>query len=369
MSHYYIGLISGTSMDAVDAAIVDFSSPHQPRLVGYHAESIPDLLKQKTRALCVPGDNEINRLGEVDVEWGRLFALSVQKLLQKSGLSSKDIIAIGSHGQTIRHSPKSSHPFTLQIGDPNTIAALTGITTVADVRRMDIACGGHGAPLGPAFHRYLLQETQHDTMFVNIGGIANVTYLPFNKTKNVIGFDTGPGNTLMDAWCRRHLNQHFDENGKWAMQGDIDYELLNRLLEDAYFSHPFPKSTGPEYFHLDWVNSTASPVDTQRTLLELTAQTITNAIMPLTSSDFCEVLLCGGGARNNALLQRIQALLGEKFSVLTTDHYGAPGDWVEAMLLAWLAKMRLEKTPLDLRDITGSGKPVLLGGVFCSVNK
>jgi anhydro-N-acetylmuramic acid kinase len=363
MSYYYIGLISGTSMDAVDAAIVDFNSP-QPKLVAYHAEPIPELLKQKTRLLCVPGENEINRLGEADVEWGQLFALATQTLLQQAGLSSTDIIAIGSHGQTIRHSPTSKHPFTLQIGDPNNIAALTGITTVADFRRMDMACGGHGAPLAPAFHRHLFQQAQQDTLVVNVGGIANITYLPADKTQKVIGFDTGPGNTLMDAWCQLHLKLPFDENGAWAMQGNINQDLLARLLDDPYFSQPSPKSTGPEYFHLNWMNSEISAVDTQRTLLELTAQTLTNAILPLVSSKFSEVLLCGGGARNGALLQRIQSLLGQNFSVLTTDHYGAPADWLEAMLFAWLAKMRLEEKPLDLSNITGSHKSVLLGGIY-----
>ncbi|MES2204332.1 MAG: anhydro-N-acetylmuramic acid kinase, partial [Pseudomonadota bacterium] len=169
MSHYYIGLLSGTSMDGVDAAIVDFDD-HKPKLIAYHAEPIPELLREKTRLLCVPGDNEINRLGAADVEWGRLFATATQKLLKHAGISAKEIIAIGSHGQTIRHKPYDAVPFTLQIGDPNTIAALTQITTVADFRRMDIAFGGQGAPLAPAFHRYLLQHVQHDTMVVNIGG-------------------------------------------------------------------------------------------------------------------------------------------------------------------------------------------------------
>ena len=267
MPNYYIGLLSGTSMDGVDAAIVDFSENKPPKLIASHAEPIPELLREKTRLLCVPGDNEINRLGEADVEWGHLFATATLKLLKLANISAKEIIAIGSHGQTIRHKPTATTPFTLQIGDPNTIAALTQITTVADFRRMDMAFGGQGAPLAPAFHRYLFQKSARDTMVINIGGIANITYLPANFTAKIIGFDTGPGNTLMDAWCRKHINRPYDENGEWAMQGQINDTLLDRLLKDAYFSQQAPKSTGPEYFHLTWLNSSFNAVDTQRTLL------------------------------------------------------------------------------------------------------
>lgn len=364
MSHYYIGLLSGTSMDGVDAAIVDFSKNKPPKLIAYHAEPIPELLREKTRLLCVPGDNEINRLGEADVEWGQLFATATQTLLKLANISAKEIIAIGSHGQTIRHKPTGKTPFTLQIGDPNTIAALTQITTVADFRRMDMALGGQGAPLAPAFHRYLFQNTTCDTMVINIGGIANITYLPMDPAQRIIGFDTGPGNTLMDAWCRLHINRPFDENGQWAMQGHVNETLLSRLLNDPYFSQHPPKSTGPEYFHLTWLNSTISPVDTQRTLLELTAQSIANEVGRLTTTATCNVLLCGGGAHNKTLVTRLQKLLGEKFNISMTDEHNVPSHWLEAMLFAWLAKMRLENQPLDLTSITGSHTPVLLGGVF-----
>lgn len=360
---YYIGLLSGTSMDAIDAAVVDFDSS-KPKLIASHSHSIPETLKIRTRKLYTPGENEIHHLGECDIEWGKLFAQAVLHLLQSTQISKHEIIAIGSHGQTVRHSPKSTHPFTLQIGDPNTIAALTGITTVADFRRMDIAHGGHGAPLAPAFHRHLFQHRQHDTFVVNIGGIANVTYLPADATKKVVGFDTGPGNTLMDAWCRQHLNKAFDDNGAWAMQGKCDAVLLQRLLSDKYFSQQPPKSTGPEYFHLAWVNSNISLQDTQRTLLELTAKTITDSISTLATTKFCEVFLCGGGARNNALIDRIQFFLGPQFFVSTTESRGIASDWLEAMLFAWLAKMRLEHQTLSLNSITGSQKPVLLGGVY-----
>lgn len=363
MSHYYIGLLSGTSMDGVDTAIVDFSE-NRPKLVAYHAEPIPESLREKTRLLCVPGDNEINRLGAADVEWGNLFATATQNLLRHAEIPAQEIIAIGSHGQTIRHKPTDATPFTLQIGDPNVIAALTQITTIADFRRMDMALGGQGAPLAPAFHRSLFQNNHHDTMVINIGGIANITYLPAHLEKKMIGFDTGPGNTLMDAWCRRHQNKSFDENGAWAMKGQVNEALLNRLLSDIYFTQTYPKSTGPEYFHLDWVNSTISPADTQRTLLELTARTVADEIKKLASTSHCEVLLCGGGAHNQALVSRLKLLLGKSFSVKLTDDFGLSSDWLEAMLFAWLAKMRLENKKLSLKNITGSTEPLLLGGIY-----
>ena len=364
MPNYYIGLLSGTSMDGVDAAIVDFSENKPPKLIASHAEPIPELLREKTRLLCVPGDNEINRLGEADVEWGHLFATATLKLLKLANISAKEIIAIGSHGQTIRHKPTATTPFTLQIGDPNTIAALTQITTVADFRRMDMAFGGQGAPLAPAFHRYLFQKSARDTMVINIGGIANITYLPANFTAKIIGFDTGPGNTLMDAWCRKHINRPYDENGEWAMQGQINDTLLDRLLKDAYFSQQAPKSTGPEYFHLTWLNSSFNAVDTQRTLLELTAQSIANEIKKLATTSTCDVLLCGGGAHNTALVTQIKKLLGKKFTVSLTDEHTVPSHWLEAMLFAWLAKLRLEGQALNLKTITGSKEPALLGGIY-----
>lgn len=350
-------------MDAVDAAIVDFRS-HQPKLVAYHTEPIPESLKKKTRLLCVPGENEINRFGEADVKWGQLFAQAVNKLLENSSISAKDIIAIGSHGQTIRHHPTIETPFTLQIGDPNIIAALTSLTTIADFRRMDMALGGQGAPLAPAFHQFLFQNSEHDTFVVNIGGIANITYLPANPKSTIIGFDTGPGNNLMDALCRQHRNQSFDENGQWAATGKIDQALLSRLLSDPYFSTTPPKSTGPEYFHQGWVASTATPVDTQRTLLELTAQTIANSAHALCVTLQSEMLLCGGGAHNVFLVNRIKHLLGEKITVSLTDEKNIPSHWLEAMLFAWLAKSRFENHPLNLKTITGSKQPVLLGGIY-----
>ncbi len=363
MRRYYIGLLSGTSMDAIDAAIVDFDQ-QSPKLIATHTENIPEEIKTATRALYSAGNNEIHRLGELDIIWGTLFAKAAQHVLEIAGVKPEEIKAIGSHGQTIRHSPKSTHPFTLQIGDPNTITALTGITTIADFRRMDIACGGQGAPLAPIFHQHLFHKAQHDTMVVNIGGIANISYLPADLTKKCIGFDTGPGNTLLDAWCRQHINQAFDQNGTWAMQGKVDMKLLKRWLEDPYFYQTPPKSTGPEYFNLSWIDTTPSPIDTQRTLLELTAVSITQEIIRLNSTPSCEILICGGGARNIGLMTRLRDLLGGNFSVKTTDAYGIAHDWLEAILFAWLAKMRIENKALNLKNFTGAHKNVLMGGIY-----
>jgi len=363
-SSYYIGLLSGTSMDAIDAAIIDFSS-HVPSIISTHSHPIPSDLQEKTRILYTSGNHEIQKLGKLDIEWGKLFGQAVITLLAQSDCRRDHIIAIGSHGQTIRHHPEGEIPFTLQIGDPNTIAMLSGINTVADFRRMDIACGGQGAPLAPAFHHHLFQHKDYDTFVINIGGISNITYLPSNSRLPLIGYDTGPGNTLMDAWSRRHLNRPYDENGTWAMQGNLNLDLLDKLLKDPYFSQLPPKSTGPEYFHLNWLDSDdSSPKDTQRTLLELTAQTISNEVLRLAKTNDTRVLLCGGGARNHALFQRLESILGPRFAIETTDRHGVASDWLEAMLFAWLAKMRIEETALDLSQITGSRKRKVLGGIF-----
>lgn len=363
MSHYYIGLLSGTSMDAIDAAIVDFSQ-NKPVLLACHSEEIPELVKEKTRALFNPAYNEIQAYGELDHIWGKLFAKAVLNLLSFSKIEKKNIIAIGSHGQSIRHCPMGSYPFSLQIGDPNHIAALTKIKTVADFRRMDMALGGQGAPLAPAFHHYLFHHADYDRVLVNIGGIANISYLPADKEKKILGFDTGPGNTLMDAWCQRHFNQAFDKNGEFALSGKVDIDLLTHLFNDPYFHQAAPKSTGPEYFNLNWLNSTASLFDTQRTLLELTALSITKEIIALKIKPPYELLICGGGAKNPALMQRLSALLGNEVDLKTTAAYGIEPDWLEAMLFAWLAKMRLDESALDLRQITGCSEPVILGGVY-----
>lgn len=357
---YYIGLLSGTSMDSIDAAIVDFQQT-QPRLIAHHSHPIPTELKTNLQKLCQPGENEINRMGDADVQIAECFAQAVNELLKKSNIDKNDIIAIGSHGQTIRHMPNEKHPFTLQIGDPNIIAQQTGITTVADFRRRDMAAGGQGAPLAPAFHQAIFGPIakQQSIAIVNIGGVANVTLI---EKSNVIGFDTGPGNNLADKWIWQCLEKPYDANGDWARTGNINEELLQNLKRDPYFAQPAPKSTGPEYFNLKWLNDFLKYFklpneDIQATLIELTASTIADNVK---QAD--KILVCGGGVHNTLLMRRLNSLLNN--NVQSTNDHGVDPDWVEAMLFAWLAKQTLEKKPIDLHNITGASEAVILGGVY-----
>lgn len=361
MSELYIGLMSGTSLDGIDAALVDFSQT-QPKLIDTYYLPYETDFKKSILDLCHPGENEINRLGEMDILLGKRFAYSVQQLLDKSQIDASLIQAIGCHGQTIRHHPARN--FTLQIGDPNVIAAETGITTIADFRRRDMAWGGQGAPLVPAFHYAVFSSPLINRAIINIGGIANVTLLPKNS-KTVLGFDTGPGNTLLDLWSNKHLNKPQDFQGSWAKQGNLQKTLLNEMLQDAFFHHPPPKSTGREYFNLDWLNQFSvksyQPADIQATLTELTALSIINAIKPYFLTG--ELLICGGGVHNLFLKERLCAL-ASSYVVESTRLRGIDPDWVEAVAFAWLAKQTLDKKPLDLIAITGAKKASILGGVY-----
>lgn len=359
MRELYIGLMSGTSADGIDAALVDFHSA-KPSLIAHHFTEFDAELRKRILALNHPGHDEINRLGELDHLLGKTFAQAAHVLLEKSNISASHIRAIGSHGQTIRHNPDAR--FTLQIGDPNIIAADTGITTIADFRRKDMAHGGQGAPLVPAFHQAILSSETYDRAIVNIGGVANMTFLPRNQ--RVLGFDTGPGNNLMDAWIQMHVGKSHDKNGEWAKQGMISAELLKKLLDDAYFKAAPPKSTGPEYFNLAWLKKYVDhhkEVDVQSTLAELTAVTITHAVKHL--MDQGEVLICGGGVHNDYLMQRLTALL-QPLQVLSTEVYGVHPDWMEAMAFAWLAKQTLDKKPGNIMQVTGARQTAILGGVY-----
>ena len=368
MTEFYIGLMSGTSADGIDAALVDFSQP-QPRVVATHYAAYSSALREKILALCQQGSNEIERMGELDVILGKEFALAANALLKQQSLTPADIKAIGSHGQTIRHLPHPPHGFTLQIGDPNTIAAHTGITTVADFRRKDIALGGQGAPLVPAFHQHIFSSNQTNRAIVNIGGIANVTVLSCAEADAIIGFDTGPGNVLLDAWINTHQQLRHDENGAWGSKGKIHSTLLERLLADSYFELAPPKSTGREHFNLRWLqqhletlSQTLTPVDVQATLIELTAHTIISAIQPYFSKG--EILICGGGVHNAFLMQRLNKLATPYFSVDTTQKYGVDPDWMEAIAFAWLAQQTLHRKPGNLLRVTGAKSATVLGGVY-----
>ncbi|TNF04830.1 MAG: anhydro-N-acetylmuramic acid kinase, partial [Gammaproteobacteria bacterium] len=323
-------------------------------------------------ALAQPGDNEIQRLGQLDRELGLRFADTVNQLLTQQQLSHAAISAIGSHGQTIRHrppSPEEGHPFSLQVGDPNTIAEHTGITTVADFRRRDIALGGHGAPLVPAFHQAVFHQPGARRAIVNIGGIANITLLEKSAEAPIQGYDTGPGNGLMDAWTLSHLQQPYDKDGSWSRQGTVIPALLAELLNTPYLALPPPKSTGRELFNLDWLRQqlqkhtqSFAPEDVQATLLDFTAETIAAAIKRH-GEESLDVFLCGGGAHNRALVERLSDLL-HPVQVETTDSIGIPADWVEAIAFAWLAQQTLKGKPGNAPAVTGARSAAILGAIY-----
>jgi anhydro-N-acetylmuramic acid kinase len=367
MAHptYFIGLISGTSLDAIDCALVSFNDD-KPVLQSSLARQYPPELRQQLLELCQQPLASLESLGEIHIAVGEQFAKSVRTLLEQEKLSNEQIVAIGSHGQTVFHKPAKPLAFSLQIGDPNTIALQTGIATVADFRGMDLAAGGQGAPLAPLFHRAVFGSADQARVIVNLGGIANISILA--PGQDYLGYDTGPANVLLDYWADKHLGQPVDLQGAWAASGQVEEELLGRLLDDPYFASSEPKSTGREYFNGTWLEqhlaqSRENPaaVDVQATLLELTAATVAMEIENQLSPD--QVFLCGGGAHNTALLNRIQELLPDS-EVASTAKLGISPDWVEAMTFAWLARQRLEAIPQDTRSITGAERPVILGSVY-----
>lgn len=367
MTPLFIGLMSGTSMDAADAALVDFSAG-APKLIATRRTPLPPELRGGLLALCVPGENEIERMAALDTQLGEIFADCALALLKKAGVKADAVIAIGSHGQTVRHQPAGAYPFSLQIGNPALIAQRTGITTVADFRRADIAAGGQGAPLAPAFHNAVFRSAQRNRIVINIGGIANITLLPRDAKQFVTGFDTGPGNVLLDAWAERHLGKRMDEDGRFAASGKVNENLLNEFLQDNYFSLAPPKSTGREHFNLAWLDTmlknhgSVPAQDVQATLCELTAASISDATRRHAPAAE-EVLICGGGAHNIHLMQRLRARL-QPCPVESTEKYGASPDWIEAMAFAWLAKQTLEGKPGSLPSVTGAGHGVVLGGIY-----
>lgn len=361
---YYIGLMSGTSIDSIDAALVTISD-NKTHLIGSHSEDIPSTLKNNLLALCSPGTDEITRMGSADYQLGKLFAKATNTLLAKNQLVSKDVCAIGSHGQTIRHLPETSTPFTLQIGNPSIISHDTGICTVADFRRSDMAAGGQGAPLAPAFHQAAFSHPQKHRVIVNIGGIANITSL--NPLKPAFGFDTGPGNCLLDYWAQQHIKQSFDTNGKWGASGKTIPALLEKCLADPYFQRRPPKSTGREHFNPAWLNMQLNdekylPVDIQATLTALTALSISNEVKAL-KGPIDEVFICGGGAHNSAVIDSIQSELAS-IPVTSTKPLGIAADWVEAAAFAWLAHQTLNNRPANLPSVTGANKACILGAIY-----
>jgi len=371
----FIGLMSGTSLDGVDVALVEFNTfnnPHRPpHVIQTHFVPYPPALRAQILALQHPTDNELEITALAGNQLARLYANAVNALLTKQALSSSNISAIGCHGQTIRHQPgfKDGTGFTLQIGNAALLSELTGITVVSDFRSRDIAAGGQGAPLVPAFHQAAFSHPQKNRILVNIGGIANLTYLP--KTDDVlnavIGFDSGPGNMLMDYWTKLHLNQDYDTNGQWAATGLVLDRLLADMLAEPYFALPPPKSTGRDLFHAGWLKQHLlyphlRPQDVARTLVELTAETIFQAIVN-TSLAVDEVYLCGGGAHNTLLTARLKDKLGN-IPLTTTEALGMGVDWVEAIAFAWLAKQTLESKTSSLPEVTGAKGARILGAIY-----
>ena len=363
----YIGIMSGTSFDGIDAVLIDFTGD-LPNTIGNYSLAMPTNIHDSLQQIAqTTQPHLLDNLYTLDAALGELYSQAVEHLLKQTSTRSEDVVAIGCHGQTIRHFPNATPPWTVQIGDPNIIAAKTGITTVADFRRRDLAHGGQGAPFAPIFHHAFMQSSDETRAVLNIGGFSNIAMLP--TTGKVTGFDVGPGNILMDAWMQTQQNKPFDDKGAYAASGTLNKNLLARLLQHPFFAESPPKSTGRDDFNFDWLQGILQgcqedikPEDVQATLAELTAFTVAGAIekyQPETKT----LYICGGGANNDYLLSRIDALL-PRVNVQTTEALGIHPQLSEAALMAWLAKQTMERKPVDLRDITGSSQPSILGGVY-----
>jgi anhydro-N-acetylmuramic acid kinase len=357
--------MSGTSLDGIDVALCRFDKgkfDNDCELIATHFLPYPDALKLALLAIHHPSENELETAILLGNQLASLYAEAVNKLLAENKKAANDITAIGCHGQTIRHRPELG--FTLQIGNNALLAELTNITVVGDFRSRDIAAGGQGAPLVPAFHQAIFGSKDKNRAIVNIGGIANITYLA--KNGDVLGFDSGPGNMLIDSWVKLHLNQDYDAYGAWAAKGVVLDSLLYNMLAEPYFALPPPKSTGRDLFNDYWLKQHLlyphlRPQDVARTLVALTAHSIHDALKKC--GDINEVYICGGGAHNDCLIVSLQALLGNA-PVQTTKALGIDVDWVEAVAFAWLAKQTIDNKPSNLPAVTGAKGLRVLGAVF-----
>ncbi|MBO9661278.1 anhydro-N-acetylmuramic acid kinase [Dokdonella sp.] len=379
VSWLYLGLISGTSADGIDAALVEFATPpaaepftaghsgksNSLRIVAARTTPYPEELRRRVLALATSTATiALDDYGRLDVEIGECFAAAANALLHEAGVPASAVVAIGSHGQTVRHRVDGAHPFTLQIGDPSVIAERTGLTTVADFRRADVAAGGQGAPLLPSLHAAVFADPRVPRAILNLGGIANLTLL--DSGRPVIGFDSGPANCLLDAWAERHLGAPRDEGGAWARSGRVDEALLAELLADPFFAAAPPKSTGREDFNLAWLEPRLgpdlAPADVQATLLALSARSIADALLahaPATR----EIYACGGGVHNPALMDALRARL-PRLRIDSTAVLGLDPDYVEAVGFAWLARERLDGDPGNLPSVTGARGPRRLGAIY-----
>lgn len=359
----YIGVMSGTSLDGLDIALVELQAGNWTLRDAFCA-SLPGTLRQELLELCQPGHNELARVALAEQQWVHLAANAINQLLTDLHLDASDIRAIGSHGQTVRHEPGAG--YTWQIGNPALLAELTGITVVSDFRRRDVAAGGQGAPLVPAFHELLFAHPEQSRALLNVGGFSNLSLLvPEQATR---GFDCGPGNVLMDAWIQRHHQLPYDAQGAWAASGKVHQQLLQRMLAEPFFQQQGPKSTGRELFNLNWLDRLLSAfpevsnTDVQATLLELTAQSCARALLD-TLKDCQQLLLCGGGAHNHALHARLGELL-PGIEVLSSSALGVDPDWMEAMAFAWLAHCCLQGIPANRPAVTGASGLRVLGAIY-----
>lgn len=356
-TEYYIGVMSGTSLDGADIVVVDFNE--NISVIAQCNVPYPEDLYQKILSLRTT--QNIRVIASLDVLLGKFFAEAILNFLNDSNIDPDKIIAIGLHGQTIDHQVDIEPFYSVQIGDANQVSFLTNITTVADFRRKDMAAGGQGAPLVPAFHQAAFMGLKKNICIVNIGGIANITYIP--QHGKIIGFDTGPGNGLLDNWIQLHLGHKFDMSGLWGEKGQVDENILEAMLADSYFHKKYPKSTGREYFNMSWLDSfdlsLKKPIDIQATLCELTAKSICDSILKF---DVDEIIVCGGGVRNLDLISRLARI--SKLEVSTTNKYGLDSDMLEAMAFAWLARQTINMQAGNLPSVTGASQALTLGGVY-----
>ena len=356
--------MSGTSMDGIDAVLVSFQGT-TVRTHGTHSISYPEDLRHR---LMLASQNHAtpDEIGELGTLTGLLFADAAESLIRQSDIAVSSIQAIGSHGQTLRHQPSGPGRFSLQIGTPAIIAEKTGITTVGDFRSRDMAAGGQGAPLVPAFHQHFFSSDTEDRCILNLGGIANITWIPSSPDSPVTGFDTGPANALMDAWCQDQTGRPYDDGGQWAQEGIVDQSLLTDMLSDAYFDRPAPKSTGKEKFNLEWVKTLVlrhkktRPEDVQRTLLQLSVIT---AVRQMPQSPAMVIYVCGGGTRNPLLMKELSQALSP-IRVVDTAKLGINPLWVEPTAFAWLARQTMERKPGNLAEVTGAKGPRILGAIY-----
>jgi len=367
MPDFYIGLMSGTSLDGVDGVLADFS-PTTPLVIEHASAPFPAALRDELLALNRSGSDELHRAALAGNELMRQYAAIVAQLLRRARAEAADVRAIGAHGQTVRHRPQEfdGTGYTLQLCQPALLAELTGIDVVADFRSRDVAAGGHGAPLAPFFHQALYGHQKDTVAVLNIGGISNITLL--RPDGSILGFDCGPGNALIDAWCARHTGQPYDAEGAWAAGGQVLPQLLQELLAEPYFAKPPPKSTGRDLFSPDWVQAhlrdfgAAAPADVQATLTELTAMACGRDVLRH-EPGLSRLIVCGGGALNGHLMSRLKALLPGA-QVATSADFGLPPLQVEATAFAWLARKTIRREPLQLQSITGARGARVLGGIY-----